>query len=134
MSKVMLVVLGVPFVFASVLASVSFAHHVFVGGPVPVQATGAGVDSREGYAMTTLKSGDFEYLVISTDAPYVSKNESEPDLKVHTLTFYEIKRKEDGKADLYLVGTRVIEWDRGFESMDFDLKRIARPEDLRKRR
>ncbi len=134
MSKVMLLVLGVPFVFASVLASVSFAHHVFVGGPVPVQATGAGVDSREGYAMTTLKSGDFEYLVISTAAPYVSSRESDRDLKVHTLTFYEIKRKEDGKADLLLVGTRVIEWDRGFESMNFDLKRIERPEELRKRR
>lgn len=134
MSKVLLLVLGVPFVFATVLASVSFAHHVFVGGPVPVQAGGAGVDTREGYAMTTLKSGDFEYLVISTDAPYVSNKESDQQLKVHTLTFYEIKRKEDGKADLYLVGTRVIEWDRGFESMDFDLKRIQRPEDLRKRR
>lgn len=134
MSKVLLLMLGVPLVLAAVLASVSFTHYVFTGGPVPVQASGAGVDSREGYAMTTLKSGDFEYLVISTAAPYVSSRESDRDLKVHTLTFYEIKRKEDGKADLYLVGSRVIEWDRGFESVNFDPKRIERPEDLRKRR
>ena len=112
--------LAVPLVVSALLASVTYAFDRFTDNSQPVHADGAGVDkAEEGYAMTTLHDGDVEYLVVSTYGPYDGDKEEDKGTPRHFLTFYEIIRKQDGVAELKVVGSRCVEWDRGFELLGF---------------
>lgn len=115
-----LLLLGVPLVAALLTASVTYAWNSFTVDPAPVKADGAGVETTEGYTIQTVKIGDTDYLVVSCYAPY--ENEKKEELKGvprHFLTIYELVRKSEGKAELLLVGSRCIEWDRGYELINF---------------
>jgi len=113
--------LAVPLVCAALTASVTYAWNSFTASPPPAYATGASVErSQEGYAVTTVKVGDVEYMVVSSYAKY--ENEKKEELKStprHFITIYEIARKGEGKAELILVGSRCVEWDRGYELIGF---------------
>jgi hypothetical protein len=124
------ILLAVPLVCAAVTASVTYAWNSFTVNPRPVYADGAGVDSREGYAITTVHDGDVEYLVVSTYAPYLGDKTEDKGTPRHFLTFYEVIRKNDGEAELKLVGSRCVEWDRGFELLGFKPDE-ARPDALK---
>lgn len=126
------ILLAVPLVCAAVTASVTYAWNSFTMNPSPVYADGAGVDSREGYTISTVHDGDVEYLVVSTYGPYLgdTKEEDRGTMR-HFLTFYEVIRKNDGEAELKLVGSRCVDFDRGFELLGFKADSL-RPEALRK--
>jgi hypothetical protein len=122
MKKLMYVslLLGVPLVCAALTASVTYAWNSFTVNPRPVYADGAGVaNAREGYAVTTIHDGDVEYLVVSTYGSYDGDKTEDFGTPRHFLTFYEVIRKNDGEAELKLVGSRCVEWDRGFELLNF---------------
>ncbi|MCB9933661.1 MAG: hypothetical protein H6841_09590 [Planctomycetes bacterium] len=119
--KVTAILLGVPLVFAALLASVTYAFDRFAGDPQPVYADGASVEKADdGYAVTTLRVGDVEYLVISAAMPLDGERKDElKHVPRHFVTIYEVVRKGEGKAELILVGSRCVEWDRGFELINF---------------
>jgi hypothetical protein len=127
--------LGVPLVCAALTASVTYAWNSFTVNPRPVYADGAGVDNaREGYGITTIHDGDVEYLVVSNYDTYTGDTKEEDKGKLrHFLTFYEVIRKSDGEAELKLVGSRCVEWDKGFELLGFKADG-SRPELLRGKR
>jgi hypothetical protein len=127
--------LGVPLVCAAVTASVTYAWNSFTVGAPPVFADGAAVDqAREGYAITTVHDGDVEYLVVSSYDTYVGDTKEEDKGKLrHFLTFYEVIRKNDGEAELKVVGSRCVDFDKGFELLGFKPD-SSRPENLRKAR
>lgn len=110
--------LGVPLVCAALTTSVTYAWNSFTVDPTPVRADGAGVDSTDGYTVTTIREDDVEYLVVTTHAPYAGDKEEVKGTPRHFITVYEISRKKDGEADLVLVCSRCIEWDRGFELLN----------------
>ena len=123
--------LGLPLVCAALMASVTYAWNSFTVDPAPVRADGAGVDTADGYTIQTVTIGDTDYMVVSCYAPYA--NEKKEELKGvprHFVTIYEIVRKSEGKAELLLVGSRCIEWDRGYELINFK-KNDAAPSKLR---
>ena len=100
--------LAVPLVVSALLASVTYAFDRFTDGPQPVFASGAAVDkAEEGYAVTTVKVGDIEYMVISSYAKFDGERKEElKNVPRHFVTIYEIVRKSEGKAELLLVGSR----------------------------
>ncbi|MCA8911320.1 MAG: hypothetical protein KDB82_06425 [Planctomycetes bacterium] len=110
--------LAVPLVAAAVLASVTYAFDRFTADSQPVHADGAGVDSKDGYAITTVHDGDQEYLVVSTYAPYAGDKEEDKGTPRQFVSVYEVNRKGEGKAELVLVCSRCIQWDRGFELLN----------------
>lgn len=115
-----LILLGAPLVLAVATASFSYAWNTFTVNPRPVHADGAGVDSKDGYTVVTVKSGDNEYLVVTSYDKF--ENERKEELMGtprQFMTVYEISRKGEGKAELLLIGSRCIEWDRGFELVNF---------------
>jgi hypothetical protein len=129
---IVLALLGAPLVLAAVLASVSYTWSTFVSTPEPVHADGAGVDTKDGYAITTVHDGDQEYLVVSTYATYAGDKAEDKGTPRHFISVYEVNRKNEGKADLVLVCSRCIQWDRGFEL--FNLKPDKqRPSELKHR-
>ncbi|MCB9895197.1 MAG: hypothetical protein H6839_12155 [Planctomycetes bacterium] len=113
--------LAVPLVVSALLASVTYAYDCFTSDSQPVFASGAAVDKAdEGYAVTTVKVGDIEYMVVSSYAKLDGERKEElKDVPRHFVTIYEIVRKSEGKAELLLVGSRCVEWDRGFELVNF---------------
>ena len=113
--------LAVPLVVSALLASVTYAFDRFTSEPQPVFATGAGVEkAEEGYTVTTVKVGDIEYMVVSSYAPLDGERHEEMiGVPRHFVTIYEVARKSEGKAELLLVGSRCIEWDRGYELINF---------------
>ncbi|MCG3182925.1 MAG: hypothetical protein ICCCNLDF_01007 [Planctomycetes bacterium] len=119
--KSIALLLGIPLTAAALLAAFTFTWNSFAGNPTAVHADGAGVDNaREGYALNTVKVGDIEYLVVSSYMPF--EGEKKEELKGtprHFVTIYEIVRKSEGKAELILIGSRCVEWDRGYELINF---------------
>lgn len=124
-------ILGLPLVLAAATASFTYAWNSFTAQSQPVFATGAGVDTKDGYALTTVHDGDVEYLCVFTYAPYTGDKEEDKGTPRQFLTIYEVIRKTDGKAELHLIGSRCVEWDRGFELLNFEGKK-DRPSDLRR--
>jgi hypothetical protein len=126
--------LGVPLVCAALMSSIVYAWNSFTVDPAPVSADGAGVETKDGYTIQTVRIGDTDYLVVSCYAPYA--NEKKEELKHvprHFVTIYELVRKSEGKAELLLVGSRCIEWDRGYELINFKVDGSA-PSKLRNNR
>lgn len=116
--------LGLPFAAAALLLAAGVAWKSLQ--PVTAHADGAAVSGKEGFAMTTMDvGGGVTYLCVSTYAPY------QPDGQVRQfLTFYEIQRQGSAKAELHLVGSRCVDFDRGFELVNFKPERGLRPSDL----
>jgi hypothetical protein len=119
--KLTALLLGVPLTAAALLAAFTYTWNSFAGDPLPVHADGAGVDNaREGYVVNTVRVGDIEYLVVSSYARF--EGEKKEELKGtprHFITLYEVVRKSEGKAELILIGSRCVEWDRGYELINF---------------
>ncbi len=125
-TRSLFLVLGLPFAAAALLLAAGVAWKSLQ--PVPALADGAGVDGKSGFAMTTMDvGGGVTYLCVSTYAPY------QPDGQVRQfVTFYEVKRNGEGKGELFLVGSRCVDFDRGFELVNFKPERGLRPSDLEK--
>ena len=68
-----------------------------------------------------------EYLVVSSYGKYMGDEQQR-----QFLTFYEVNRKGLGQAELHLVGSRCIDFDRGFELLNFDAGKGLRPSELEK--
>ena len=130
--QLLLVLFGVPLVFAAVMAAGSYTWSTFIASPEPVHADGAGVDDRQGYTVTTIHDGDQEYLVVSTYAPYAGDKPEDQGVPRHFITVYEVNRKKEGQADLVLVCSRCIEWDRGFELFNLNAD-DQRPSSLKRK-
>lgn len=123
-TRSLIVVLSLPFAAAALLLAAGVVFKALQ--PVTAHADGAAVSGNEGFAMTTVDvGGGVTYLCVSTWAPY------QPDgQKRQFLTFYEVQRQGTGKAELYLVGSRCVDFDRGFELVNFKPERGLRPSDL----
>ena len=121
--------LGAPLVFAALIAAVTYAANTVGAGAEPVfAASSAGVDTTNGYTMMEVESKAGErYIAISVYAPN-PKNAA--DFR-HTLTLYRIEG--NGKsAELHLVCSRTIEWDRGYDLLNIKGQRGFDPSVLRK--
>ncbi|MBE7493049.1 MAG: hypothetical protein HS108_15015 [Planctomycetes bacterium] len=125
-TRSLLFVLGLPLAAAALLLAAGVVLHAL--RPVTAHADGAGVSGKEGFAMTTVDGGGgTTYLCVSTWAPY------QPDGQTRQfLTFYEIKPAGTGRAELHLVGSRCVDFDRGFELLNFKPERGLRPSELEK--
>lgn len=123
-TRSLLVVLTLPFAAAALLLAAGLVFKALQ--PVTAHADGAAVSGKEGFAMTTMDvGGGITYLCVSTWAPY------QVDGQVRQfLTFYEVKRNGEGKGELHLVGSRCVDFDRGFELVNFKPERGLRPSDL----
>jgi len=120
----LVLILGLPFAAAALLLAAGAAWRSLA--PSTVYAQGAGVDSREGYALTTLDvGGGVHYLCVSSHAQY-----GKDPTPRQFLTFYELRRTGQGAGELHLVGSRCIEYDRGFAELGFKSARGYKPTDL----
>ena len=119
--------LAVPLVCAAVTASVTYAWNSFTTGPQPAYAGGA--DTKEGFVVTSFRADSGrDYLAVMDYSEYMGDKSRQP-----FLTVYEVVRKGDGSAELYLVGSRCIGWDRGFPMIGFNEKKIESPDALKKK-
>lgn len=123
--------LGVPLVCAALTSSFVYAWNSLTVDPAPVRADGAGTDTTEGYTIQTVRIGDTDYMVVSCYTPLEGEKKEElKGVPRHFITIYEIVRKTEGKAELLLIGSRCIEWDRGYELINFKKDEYA-PSKLR---
>lgn len=119
----LILVLGLPLVAAMLLAA-GVAWRSLV--PSVVHADGAGVDGRTGYAMTTIDAGGgVQYLCVSSYAPYMGDGQMR-----QFLSMYAIRRTGEGKGDLFFVGSRCVDFDRGFAEIGFKSPQGYGPKDL----
>lgn len=123
-TRLLCLILGLPMAAAALLLAGGFMLQSLA--PQAVHASGAGVDTRNGYSVTTIDAGGgVQYLCVSTYAPY-----AEDRTMRQFLTFYELERTVQGKAKLHLVGSRCIDFDRGFQEINFESPRGYKPSDL----
>lgn len=121
-TRSLLIILGLPLVLAALVLAVSTALRS------PVHADGAGVDTRNGHALTTIDAGGgVTYLCVSNYTQYGT----DPTPR-QFLTMYEVQRNGTGKATLHLVGSRCIDFDRGFPELGFRSPEGASPIELEK--
>jgi hypothetical protein len=122
-------ILGLPLVLAAAAASFTYAWNTFADQSPPVYAAGGGgADTNEGFVVTTMLSDSGrEYLIVYDYAEYMGDGQKRP-----FLTTYELVRKGNGEAELYLVGSRCIEWDRGFPMVGYSNKKIESPDAMKR--
>jgi len=132
MSKEMrslVLMVSLPFGVAALLLAAGLAWRAFM--PVPALADGAGASGKDGFTLTTVDAGGgTQYLCMSSYAPYVASGKGE---MRQFLTFYEIKKQgADGEARLFLVGSRCVDFDRGYAELNFKSPRGYNPVELKK--
>lgn len=108
------------FAVAALVGAGTYAYNTIFDNAETVEA--AGVDSQAGWDVTPLgvnRQGGFFILT------KYAKDPSTDELK-HVVSAYElVKKGQNGEADLYFVGSRVIENDAGLPMMKFDVKADA---------
>lgn len=127
--------LGLPLVVAALVASATYAWATFTVEPEPVEANGAALQDKKGVAMMSMKIGDVEYLVISSHSRnlLVKTGDPVPPEPCHFITIYELSRNGN-KIDLRFVGSRCVEWDNGFDLINFTGDKGTSPAEMRNRR
>lgn len=117
MYKVVIAAMAVFSVFAvaALIAAGTYAYTTFIDTPEKVQA--AGVDSAAGWDVTPLgvsRQGGFFVITKYAKDPTTSEPR-------HTITVYElVKKGKNGDADLFYVGSRVIDHDAGLPMIKFN--------------
>jgi hypothetical protein len=108
------------FAVAALVGAGTYAFNTFFSSTDSVQA--AGVDTSDGWDVTPMgvsRQGGFFALTKYAKDPST-------DEAVHTVTIYElVKKGQSGEADLFYVGSRVIQHDAGLPMMKFDPKSDA---------
>ncbi|MDC1141539.1 hypothetical protein OAU50_00470 [Planctomycetota bacterium] len=111
MSKLLLLLLGVPLVLAVVVASTAYAWNTFSDGAETVHAFDPGSATAGGvepFTVNDFKVGDRVFLAVSTYDHHIQDGSMR-----QFLTIYEVNSKGVGKSELYLVASRCIDFDRG---------------------
>lgn len=137
---VLAALLGLPLVCAAVLAAVTYAWDTFTDSATPVQAQAVERRGGQDVEMIPLTVGGVDYLVVSSfDRNHSIRPDSEDDADVdpsycHFVTLYEFSRKNERQIDLRFVGSRCVEWDKGFDLVTFTGEKGFTPADFRKLR
>lgn len=127
-ARSLILMLGLPFAAAALLLAAGVVFWAL--RPVPAHADGASLAGKDGFAITTIDVGSgVQYLCVSTYAPYIGGGKGE--LR-QFLTFYEIKPAGPGKAELFFVGSRCVDFDRGFAEMGFKSAKGFSPIEIQK--
>ncbi|MBK8207967.1 MAG: hypothetical protein IT464_15695 [Planctomycetes bacterium] len=128
--------LGLPLVIAALVASTTYAWATFTVDPDSVRADGAALQEKKGVAMFTVKVGDVEYVVVSSHSRNLNVKEEEPvsGENCHFLSFYQLTVKSDKETELRFVGSRCVEWDNGFDLVNFTKSRFGDPAEMRSKR
>ena len=118
------------FAIAALLAAGTYAYNSFIGSPEEVQASGsAGIDSKEGFTVSTFgdnRSGAFVAVTKYAENPF------EPGTFRQCITFYEIvKAGGNGEAELFLVGSRCLDYDAGPDMIKFKAEKGYAPAELK---
>ncbi|MDC1141540.1 hypothetical protein OAU50_00475 [Planctomycetota bacterium] len=105
------------FAVAVLLAASTYAFNTYFSEADEVRA--AGVDSASGWDITPLgagRQGGFFLMTRYVQDPATG----EP---TQTITVYElVKKGQSGEADLFYVGSRVVDHDAGLPMLKFDAK------------
>jgi hypothetical protein len=116
------------FAVAALLAAGTYAYNSFVDNAEVAHAEG-GVDTKEGYVVTPLGFNRQGGMIAITK---YSENPFEPGEMRHTITFYEVVKKgNNGEAEMYLVGSRCLDYDSGPDLIKFDEVKGETPKDLK---
>lgn len=137
---VLAALLGLPLVCAALLAAVTYAWSTFTAEAAPAYAQSSerrgGLDTE----MIPLSIGGVDYLVVSSfDRNHTIRADSADAEKVDSsycqfITLYEFTRKSDKLVDLRFIGSRCVEWDKGFDLVNFTGEKGFLPGDFRKLR
>jgi len=91
-----------------------YAYNTFVAEDAPVVHAAGGTDTGKTWSVTPVViQGNQEYLVVMSEAdnPY-EKGET-----ARMMAVYELRSSGQAKGDLYLVATRLIEYDFGIPDL-----------------
>ncbi|MBZ0135315.1 MAG: hypothetical protein K8I27_02940 [Planctomycetes bacterium] len=118
------------FALAALLAAGTYAYNSFIGAPEEVQASGAaGINGKDGFVVSTF--GDNQqggYVAVTKYA----ENPFEPGTFRHCITFYQIvKAGSNGNAELFLVGSRCLDYDAGPDMIKFEAEKGYAPAELK---
>jgi hypothetical protein len=85
-----------------------YAYNTFAGGAEPVAAQSSGTDKGPAWSATSLTvGGDTEFLCIVKEVA----NPYEEGKSANVMAVYEIRPNSTGKAEMYFVASRLIEYD-----------------------
>jgi hypothetical protein len=85
-----------------------YAYNTFAGDAQPVAAQSAGTDKGPDWSATALTvGGDTEFLVVIKEVP----NPYEEAKMGTQMVVYELRQKGNGRAELFFVAARLIEYD-----------------------
>jgi hypothetical protein len=95
------------FALAAVAVAGFYGYDVLTRGAEPVYAN-ASLGGKDGFTINTVQiDANHQYVVVTTYA----ENPSVPGEMRRVMMFYEVRQENEGKAKLYLVCTRCIEYD-----------------------
>ena len=95
------------FALAAVAGACFYGYDVLTRGAEPVYAN-ASLGGKDGFTINTVQiDANHQYVVVTTYA----ENPSVPGEMRRVMMFYEVRQENEGKAKLFLVCTRCIEYD-----------------------
>ncbi|CAG0950822.1 hypothetical protein PLCT2_00184 [Planctomycetaceae bacterium] len=116
------------FALAAVAGACFYGYDVMTKNAEPVYAN-AGLAGKEGFTVVSHTDGKGgNYLIVNT---YAANPDSKSEMR-RVMIVYEIKGDGEGKAKLFLVGSRCIEHDGYFDLLNFEPRTGTRPLDLKK--
>ena len=118
------------FAVAALMAAGTYAYNSFISNPAEVQASGAaGLNSKEGFTVSTFGDNPQGGFVAVTK---YAENPFEAGTFRQCITFYEIRKAgANGEADLYLVGSRCLDYDAGPDMIKFEAAKGYAPSELK---
>ncbi|MCA8911321.1 MAG: hypothetical protein KDB82_06430 [Planctomycetes bacterium] len=114
------------FAVAALVAAGTYAWNTFIDTAETAHADG--VDNKDGFEVSVF--GDNPqggYICVTKYA----ENPFEPGKMRHCITVYQIKRKNDGEASMWLVGSRCLDYDAGPDLIKFEEIKNETPKDLK---
>lgn len=107
-----------------------YAYNTFAGDAPAAYAQSSGTDVGPRWTVTPVTvGGNQELLVVVTE----DDNMLDPGNKGRQMSVYELRTSGIGKAELYFVGARLLEYDsKLFEHSDVDARRNFGVQDVKK--
>lgn len=85
-----------------------YAYNTFAGNAQPVAAQSSGTDKGPDWSATSLTvGGDTEFLCVIKEMPNPYKDGE----RANMIAVYEVRPNSTGKAEMYFVASRLIEYD-----------------------
>jgi hypothetical protein len=116
------------FALAAVAGACFYGYDVLTRSAQPVYANSSLV-GKDGFTINTVKmDANHEYVVVTTYA----ENPSAPGEMRRVMMFYEVRQENEGKAKLFLVCTRCIEYDGFADAFGYVPKDDNSPKTMKK--